>query len=362
MPKRTTATMIESDDGRVTVVTPDAGANGVSVEKTDDFTGSPLFDEAEAKQVDFIGVYRREPFDDEGYYGRIPGDSTEDDIFKRFGGGTFELQAYREGRVAKKKQVKVGGDPIFKSKAAAKRYAAAQAALDDGGDDIEIVAPPPAPVGPAPVQGLSLQDVMTLLSTQQNASRELMQIQMQNMAAEQVRRDEAAERERERDKTHMAAMMQILTTNTKGSGSEVSMLLKGLELAQTLGVGGGGGDDDDDVANDPVTVGIKSFFGSLAAGGGKTQPVAPSETVEPGAMKISGPIVEKLKRLRRGKTPRRFLGRQRIFSSVNLRSHRSQGPLPQRWPPHRPPPSGRPLPKRRRFVLQPRGDLRSTSS
>lgn len=81
------------------------------------YANSPLFtteDTPTGKEIESIAVYREDP--PEGWVGTIAGHATEKIIKDKWGGGSFKLKAYSNGRICKHKTLVIGGDPIFQSK------------------------------------------------------------------------------------------------------------------------------------------------------------------------------------------------------------------------------------------------------
>lgn len=86
-------------------------------------SSSPLFAPEDIKggrQVEKIAVYRVVP--NEGHLDTIEASATEDDIRDRWGGGTFQLRAYANGRIAKHREIKIAGDPVLMGKVAQADY------------------------------------------------------------------------------------------------------------------------------------------------------------------------------------------------------------------------------------------------
>jgi hypothetical protein len=309
MTKRSTAEIHESDDGKVTVITPTVQQPAVVPPDS----GSALFDFGDDSEhkVATIGVYRREPMEEEGYLGRVSGDATEADIFQRFGGGTFQIHAYNDkGRVMKQQRLQVAGDPKFKSEHAKRKWLQSQAA----GTMATEAEMPVQILGAAPTSGMdsierALALLMPMFSAQQEASREAIREREREAVAreERLRREQEAaderrrrdyEEARQRDRDHQVAMLQMLTAKQDGGADSMAMLLKGIELARTLGPGGGGDDDDD--GEDAVAVAVKSFAQGLISGKRPdAAPAAqPNPTPKPG-VRVHGPIANKLREFQR---------------------------------------------------------------
>lgn len=86
-------------------------------------SNSPLFaaeDIKDGRPVEKITVSRVAP--NEGHLDTIEASATEDDIRDRWGGGTFQLRAYANGRIAKHREIRIAGDPIMVGKAASADY------------------------------------------------------------------------------------------------------------------------------------------------------------------------------------------------------------------------------------------------
>jgi hypothetical protein len=246
----------------------------VTVVKDDEteeaFEDAPLFEVADGRKIAHVLVMRADP--DEGTLGTMPPQVTEMQIKRRWGGGTFQLQARDERNKPMKggfRSIQIGGDPIFESQAAQAKYNRQQR-IEAGGDRT---------TGDA----IGLKDVIALLSTtEQKAAavaalrleeqdrqhkRELERLRLEGelRAAERKaederreraqqeredrRRREDEEREERRRKDEETArhrdrefqvMLRGLTTQKGGDGAD--MLLKGIALARDLG--GGGGDSD----------------------------------------------------------------------------------------------------------------------
>ncbi len=98
-----------------------AAADGEEVS----FSGVPLFEGAAGgEQIDKIGVIRMEPVE-EGHVGYLEPSATEEDIARRFGGGTFRLQAKTAlGKPVSGgfRTVKLAGEPKFQNALSLQRW------------------------------------------------------------------------------------------------------------------------------------------------------------------------------------------------------------------------------------------------
>jgi hypothetical protein len=241
---------------------------------------APLFaDMADhAGEVDHIIVERVGPVR-EGTLGKFEPDSTEEDLFNRYGGGKYRLS----GRSARGQTVKglfktmeIAGEPIFLSEQARNAYA-------------RMSGQPRTAETP---QGLGVEQLFALLSKQNETSdaaaqrreaereqqhrRDLERIKAEADAQVQARereddrrRKDEADREAQRRKdaderderrrrddeaalarsqAFQATMLQIAQGNNRNAPDPTGLLLAGVELATKLRGDGGGGGESDPVA------------------------------------------------------------------------------------------------------------------
>ena len=277
---------------------------GAQDDEDDGLQDTPLFSEVEGdRKIAHVLVIRQEP--DEGALGRMPPTVTEMEIKRRWGGGTFRLQGRDERNRPLKgafRTVEIAGDPNFQSEAAAARWRKEQG-LDK----------PATPAGDA----IGIKEIFALLNTTEakqkseaerraadleaQHKRELERIRLEaelrarEREAEDERRErlaeerderrrrEDADREERRRKEDEAArvrdkefQLQLAQLGRKGSADGSEMLLRGIELARSLGAGGGDGGDD------PVTSVAKALLPGVLDkfGGGGAKPPA---SAAPGA-------------------------------------------------------------------------------
>ena len=135
-------TTVEGSDGKAT-----------EVENT-----SPLFAPEDIKSgdpVQKITVARVVP--NEGHLDTIEASATEDDIRERWGGGTFQLRAYANGKIAKHREIKIAGDPVLVGKVAQADFYRKRGI--------------PNPDGPAAGQQLDLPALLTFFREQGKEGR-----------------------------------------------------------------------------------------------------------------------------------------------------------------------------------------------
>jgi hypothetical protein len=246
----------------------------------EDLEGVPLFEES--GELAYIAVTREDP--EEGFLGKLRPTATEADLRKKWGGGTYSLSPRSSGGKYLKglpaRELIIAGDPIFSSRAAELKWKRAQGIADDqvgGGAN-----------GGGSQRGdrpLGLGEIMVLLSnssTQARAeAREAAELrareaetahqrQLELMRGDLAKREaelkaererlsaEAAEREqrlsremsaeRDRQRDHMASMLQLMKERGKRDEdtSPMQMLTAGIKLALDL-------KGDGDGASDPVT-------------------------------------------------------------------------------------------------------------
>jgi len=236
-------------------------------DESEAFNDAPLFEVDAERKIASVLVMRTDP--DEGTLGTMPTQVTELAIKRRWGGGTFQLQARDERNRPMKggfRTIQIAGDPIFESKAAQAKWNRQQ----------QIEGGPPASS-----DAIGLKDVIALLSTtEQKASaaaalrleeqerqhkRELerlrleAEIKAEERKAEEQRRERALEEREERRRREdeerderrrkdeeltrqrdreFQVMLRGLTQQQKGGGDGADMLLKGIALARDLGGGG----------------------------------------------------------------------------------------------------------------------------
>lgn len=216
----------------------------------------PLF---EVDGAAYLAVTRTEP--EEGYLGRIKPNATEQDIARKWGGGTFVIAARGEkGTYIKNatRTVEIAGDPVFKSQAAEARWRREQG-LEDPAKKSNTAAPGERP--------LSVTDLMLLSDKAAERAREQTQMifaqitalqmqahsqQLEAMRAELARRDQATREEqarrdqldaaeRDRNREFLKTMVEVRTKTD--AADPVSLLFKGIELAKRLGGDGEGPGD-----------------------------------------------------------------------------------------------------------------------
>lgn len=291
-------------------------AAAAPAEGEDLLAGAPLFaGVGDDTTVSHIMVIRTDP--DEGTLGRMPPNTTELEIKRKWGGGTFQLQARDErNRMIKNgfKTIVIGGDPIFESKAAQVRWKRQQGLEDD-----------PASTAAEP---FSIKDIFALLAStearqkadaerraaEQEAAhrREIERIRIeaelrsreraeedgrrerQQQEREDRRRKEDEEREERRRKDDESARARdrefqvMLASLAKKGGDGSDMLLKGIEIANKLGEGGGGNVDPVSAVAAALLPGLLDK-GAAALGGAK--PAAPAASSAPAAAAASAEAV-----------------------------------------------------------------------
>lgn len=290
-----------------------AAKKPTQVEEEDELEGAPLFDSA--ADIAYIAVIREDP--EEGFLGKLPPRATEADIRKRYGGGTFTLQARNQGGKHIKgghASVTIAGDPIFSSPAAERRWKRAQGILEE---------PAQRPAGDKP---LGILELMMLLDKQGEkarleqrefaASREReaqlaherqlellradagrreleLKAERERLEADsrerEARREREAKEERERNRDHMQTMLQIATAKRSGDGAGLEALLKGIELAREMG--GGDGEERDPamliLQNLPAI--IEHLKGASPAA---ALPALPPAAAAPGKRGRAAPVAE----------------------------------------------------------------------
>jgi hypothetical protein len=271
---------------------------------------APLFAVADDADVSHIMVTRTDPY--EGTLGRMPPTTTELEIKRKWGGGTFQLQARNErNRMIKGgfKTLEISGDPIFESLAAQKKWERRNGLEEDA----------PAP----PSDAIGIKEIFALLnsteskqkaeadrrSAEQEAAhkRELERLRVEGEIRTRDRAEEDARRERmaqereerrrkedeERDerrrreqedrderrrKDEEAARLRdrefqvsIAQISKKGNADGSEMLLKGIQLAKDLGTGDGPTADPFSAIAAALLPGVADKLGLV--GGGKSAPV-----------------------------------------------------------------------------------------
>jgi hypothetical protein len=284
-------------------------AKGGTADEDDEDDGlqdAPLFGGVDGeKKIAHVLVIRQDP--DEGTLGKMPPTVTELEIKRRWGGGTFQLQGKDERNRPMKgafRTVTIAGDPIFESEAAQLKWKRQQGLADK-----------PAT---APADGFGIKEIFALLNSTEvrqkaDADRRTAELEAQHKreierirvegelrarerADEEERRERMAEEREERRRREDAEredrrrkddderrardkefQLQLAQLGRKGSADGSEMLLRGIELARSLGAGGGEGDD-------PVTSVAKALLSGVMekfqGGGGAKQPspAAPGAT------------------------------------------------------------------------------------
>jgi hypothetical protein len=265
----------------VTVVDKDEDAEALN--------DAPLFEVSDEKKIASVLVRRMDP--DEGTLGTMPPEITELEIKRRWGGGTFQLQARDERNKPLKgghRTIQIAGDPLFESKAAQAKWKRQQQ-IDD--------APPAGAGGDA----IGLKDIIAILSSTESKAtaaaalrfeeqdrqhkREIERLRIEGelraeerkadderreraqLEREERRRKEDEEREERRRKDDESArqrdrefQVMLASLTKKGGADGADMLLKGISLARDLGGGGG------DSPTDPVTAVAAALLPTLLGG------------------------------------------------------------------------------------------------
>jgi len=290
----------------------------------------PLFDDN--PDIHEIAVERIDP--PEGFLGCIdPTELSEETIRARYGGGKFRMRARdassRYVRGVGVAKASIAGEPIFISDSFAKQWRRRQGLAEEP----TAARAAPAERAPSIIEMIMLldkqgekarlqarEDAQIREKEQQSAHErqlELMRMQMEQqrtqLEADRGRLAADAKEERERNREFMATMIQLVKAEHKGGGGDdaVATLLKGIELARTLG-GGSGEDNEADplaalAANAPAIMAeARRMISSDKPA--QVNPAAGDEN----AVTLEGPIGQKARRLimhlqRQGKDPETVL-------------------------------------------------------
>ena len=263
--------------------------------------GLPLFQTHE--KIASITVFRLEPVE-EGNVGTMPPDSDDETIRRKWGGGTFKIVAKgTDGQFAGQRTLIIGGDPIFESKDALRRYRVKLGELPPEPKAAPVAAVPPS---------MGIAEVLAMINQGHSQQMEMMRLQLEanrREADERERRtrQEAEERElrarreaeesRERDRQFNATMLTLVKSDAKAAGNgpmeAIGILMQGLNLGRKLGAGA----EDKEQPSDPVTMFLGALPGILEHGknlvdsakaGGGAQP-------NPKGAVLSGPVTDRLK-------------------------------------------------------------------
>ena len=229
--------------------------------------GAPLFSDESNGEIAYILVTREDP--EEGYLGRISAAATEEDIRKKYGGGTFMIDArMSNGKCIKngRKVIPIAGDPIFKNEAAEKKWKRERGLIEPEKE---------TPQAPSEKQ-FGLMEMMLLLDKQAEKARvearefssarereaaQAHQRQIELIQADSLRReqdlrsqseriDREAKEERERNREFMATLIKLREDSRPTEApadASVRLLLSGIQLARDLGTGGP--EDQDPIAS-----------------------------------------------------------------------------------------------------------------
>lgn len=256
------------------------------VEEDANFSGVPLFEQAtgeDAERIDKIGVIRMEPLD-EGHVGYIEPNAAEEDIFRRWGGGTYRLQAKTSyGKPVKGgfKTVRIAGDPKFETAISLARWKRLK--RQEAADDNEPAEREPRRREPGALELFELQERKEEARRQRDKEeydrrelereashkREIERLRIEAEGRERERRadDERRERERQaleerrdrdrradedrrtveqeqqrtRDREFYANMLAMQKDGAKagGLGATLELLAAAKELFASSGDGGG---------------------------------------------------------------------------------------------------------------------------
>jgi hypothetical protein len=337
----------------------------------DDNPGVSLFDLAtdDGKRIARVDVYRLDP--KEGYLGHLEPTSTEEDIFKRWGGSEYKVIAKNaQSRILVQKTLEIAGEPVFSSDIAESRYRR-----------MNGLPPKPKHAEPAPAavaQGVDVKEMLMLMEerddkrrreqqetdVRREAERERLAAQERERQAEReerVRRDteerderrrkemgEAEERrlrmqrddDERRARQHkedlerlaaqqqaqsqqqaqmfqsMLAMLKAEQGVKANAPDPVELMLKGLALGRELSPGGGGDGTPPDplsalIANaGPILSGLKDAAGAAMREYKGGQPA----TEEEDTITLRGPVAAKVKfvvgkLVERGEDPEKAIDR-----------------------------------------------------
>lgn len=269
-------------------------------------TDAPLFDNADGS-IASVFVTRDEPLE-EGFLGKIPPDSTERDIFRRWGGGTYSLSARNEtGKHIKggHATVQIGGDPIWQSETFARKWKRMQ---NDTAD-----APAGKPSPPAGTAAPSVMEMLLLMDKQAEKARleqreafalrereaqmahdrqlEILREEGRRRADElrqqaerlerdarerEERREKDAREERERSREWMRVMME---SGKRGGDDETPMraMMLGMKIARDAAGGEGG----DGLVERLIAGGLEAVTSGKVRIPGLTAPAAPPAAGQP---------------------------------------------------------------------------------
>lgn len=161
---------------RTETTTDDAREEGEDLAKHLDVALFSNLGSTEDDTIDKIHILRMDP--DEGYLGYMEATATEYDVFQRFGGSKFAIEAKNErGRIITRRTLKLAGDPIFMSEVFEARWRKSNGLK------------PKKPDGEGETGGMSQRDLMALVEEKAASLR------ADNEAREERRRKEDADRE-----------------------------------------------------------------------------------------------------------------------------------------------------------------------
>jgi len=236
------------------------------IEQLDGNESVPLFESESSNEIAYIAVTREDP--EEGFLGKLTPNATEQDIKKRYGGGTFTLHArLPDGKPAKngRRLIVISGDPIFQSETAERKWKKAQGVDSDENKNQRTNE-----------KQFGLMEMMLLLDKQAEKARvearefssarereaaQAHQRQIELIQADSIRReqelrmqseriDREAKEERERNREFMATLIKLREDSRPTEApadASVRLLLSGIQLARDLG--SGGSEDQDPIAS-----------------------------------------------------------------------------------------------------------------
>lgn len=271
----------------------------------------PLFGDDPPDDITAVAISRLEPID-EGHLGVMPPETDQEGIRRRFGGGVFMLLAKSaDGKIKRRRQITISGDPKLESFDARRRYAI-KLQLDEGGP--RQAAPPPPPPAPPPS---ALPEVLAIISQSHSAQMDMMRLQLQAAQQDAAEREsrarrEADEREQrlrreadervERDRQFNASMVALTKGEAKSGAlaptTLVEMLMQGLQLGRKLSAGT---EKSDPAVPDPVSSFVQMLPAILEKGArffqaGKEQAAAAAaEAPGGGRVYLSGELAVALR-------------------------------------------------------------------
>ncbi|MBV8979300.1 MAG: hypothetical protein JO086_00190 [Acidimicrobiia bacterium] len=361
------------------VTTPDAGDGEEGAHES--VRSSPFFANAgDVEEIlDHIVISREKPIR-EGQLGTLPPDASEEDIREIYGGGTFRLI----GRTERKKPIKgafttvdLAGDPIFTNDMSRRRWETIK--RQQLGE--EPKAPLERPVADDAAADAKHRRELERIRAEieakeaiderrrarERADREAERIRLaEERKAEREERDAAEERRREREREERRAEAAERAAAEERRWREqreaddrrwktelderrlereqrqdpTELMLKGIQIAMSLG-GGGGGPEDPVAAfvnkGPEILAGLKDLAITAGAGGARPKANPAPRAAASEKIEIEGPLADQVRRVaaslqRAGKNPEQAISQAMAKALAEVAPKKAAGALPPKAP------------------------------